>query len=151
MAHEFSPFELVFGRKTSIPKELNNGVVDAVYNVELYNKELKYRLQLAHERAKNYLLKAKFKRKAIFDEESRPFNMSVNDRVLLKNEQKKKLEPLYAGPFVVVSVDEPNCVIRDERSGKTQTVHSNRIKRFYGAITIFSLVKTTIIIIINHL
>lgn len=133
VAHEFSPFELVFGRKTSIPKELNNSVVDAVYNVELYNKELKYRLQLAHERAKNYLLKAKFKRKAIFDEESRPFNMSVNDRVLLKNEQKKKLEPLYAGPFVVISVDEPNCVIRDERSGKTQTVHSNRIKRFYEA------------------
>lgn len=62
VAHEFSPFELVFGRKTAIPSEINSGVVDSVCNVELYNREGKYRLQLAHKKARKYLLLAKRKR-----------------------------------------------------------------------------------------
>lgn len=51
---QFTPFELVFGKKCSLPSNLTNDL-DPLYNFNSYPCELKYRLQLSQKEAKNNL------------------------------------------------------------------------------------------------
>lgn len=125
-AHKYSPFELVYGRKANFPLDYVNGV-DPLYNHDLYNKELKFRLQNAFSRARGYLLKDKEKRIASQDKVN-SLHISVGDKVKLENEQREnKLSSVYLGPYTVVSISGTNCEIVDEK-GKRQTVHKNRLK-----------------------
>jgi hypothetical protein len=58
---------------------------------------------------------------------------SVEDKVLLRNEKARKLDPLWSGPFVIVETDSklPNVVIELTRNRRTK-VHVNRLKRYHS-------------------
>lgn len=127
--HGYCPFELVFGKSPNIFDFLKSGNIDPLYNVESYDKEIKYRLQTSCLRARNKIIKTKEKQKITYDNKSKPIRIEVNDLVLLRNEAAHKLEPLYEGPYKVKSISQPNCTIINEKN-KEYVVHSDRLKRF---------------------
>lgn len=131
-SHQYTPFELVYGKQPNYPSTLQNTVsIEPVYNIENYASELKFKIQTAAIKARELLELAKSKRISIQSEESYPIEVKVTDKVWLKNENNRKLDPTYIGPFEVVDINHPNLKIRN-RDGKLQTVHKNRVRKHDG-------------------
>lgn len=56
-----------------------------------------------------------------------PIKLSEGDLVYITNENRKKLDSHYIGPFRVKTVKEQNCKLEELNSRKITTVHKNRI------------------------
>lgn len=125
--HNYTPFELVFGKTPHLPKDILNHGVEPVYNVDNFAKEFKYRLQLSQKRAHELLSKDKEHRKCLFDRKARPIQIDLGDFVYIKSEARHKLEPWHKGPYEVVKIDNPNCVLKDGE--KTFPIHKNRLRK----------------------
>ena len=67
-----------------------------------------------------------------YDRKAKPLNLKVGDRVLLRNENRHKLDKMYLGPYVVVSIKDPNVELNYTNSScknKLITVHKNRLSK----------------------
>ena len=127
--HGYTPYELVFGVKPITPNLpcLKTGIIDPIYNFDLYSKELKYKLQTTYKIAAERLLHQKLLRKQILDSTANPLNIVTGDKVYLKIENRHKLDSMYNGPYTVKSISNPNCEITNIQTNQTFTVHKNRL------------------------
>lgn len=129
--HNFTPFELVYGHQVNYPSSLKTpDSIDPVYNLENYTNELKFKLQTSATKARELLDLAKTKRISNHSENANPISINLQDKVWLKNENNRKLDATYVGPFTVIEINHPNLKIMD-MNGKIQTVHKNRVKKGY--------------------
>lgn len=129
IATGFSPFELVFGRICKLPTEITSKRVPT-YNYENYANELRERLRLSHELAKEHLLKAKETNKKFYDrkQDKAVLPLKKNDLVLiLKPVKKRKFEEPYEGPFRVIKELGPVTALILRR-GKAVKIHKDRLK-----------------------
>lgn len=125
----FTPYELVFGKKCSLPSNLTNDL-EPLYNFESYPHELKYRLQLSQREARNNLVKSKMNRKLMYDKYVNPVSYKENDLILVKNDTLGKLDSIYSGPYKVVKDIPPNVEIIN-KYGKKDIIHKNRTKPYH--------------------
>lgn len=125
---KFTPFELVYGRKCSLPGNLLGETVQPLYNHDNYPCELRYRIQSSQNDARKNLLVSKIKRKYKYDSYLNPITYKPNDYVLIKNEVGSKLDNVYMGPFKVLKDVSPNLEI--DMNGKPVLVHKNRTKLY---------------------
>jgi len=125
MAHTYCPYELVFSKTSNLPKHFKSiDSVEALYNIDDYAKESKYRLEVAYKRARVMLEANKNRNKLLYDHKANDIDISVGDQVLLKNETGHKLDPKYTGPYIVTEIgDRDNIVITNSKQ-KKQTVHT---------------------------
>lgn len=66
------------------------------------------------------------KRKLINSQsKSNPIELKLGNQVAVTNENRKKLEQVYNGPFTVIEISDPNVKIKNSQT--TQTIHKNRI------------------------
>lgn len=130
----FTPFELVFGKKCNLPSNLTKPDIDPLYNSSDYALELRYRLQVAQKEARESLIKKKCNRKITYDKNCNAKVYKPNDLILIKNEDRKKLDCIYKGPFVVIRDLAPNVEILN--NGKLELVHKNRTKLYYPSIAV---------------
>jgi hypothetical protein len=129
----YTPFELVYGFKATMPSVLQ-GNPSVQYNYEDFLMEIKNRLQTAHSVARERLVNAKMKSKEYYDKAARESTLRVGDRVLLYDEtvrrgRSKKVSSQWLGPFEIIDLDKVNATIK--RGTRTQKVHLNRLKPFY--------------------
>lgn len=129
---KFTPFELVFGKKCSLPSNLSKNYVEPIYNYESYPYELKYRIQLAQKEARDNLLSKKLNRKESYDCKINPISYKINDLILVKNETGSKLDPIYLGPYKVVKDVPPNVEII--KNNKISVIHKNRTKLYKSSV-----------------
>lgn len=127
--HGYTPYELVFGRKAILPHDLQDNIsfVQPLYNPEQYLQELRFRLQNTNTNARRNLLQQKQKRQEVCNRKTNPTELKIGDLVYLSNENRKKLDPFYIGPYIVTEIDEPNCKIKHRETLKETKVHKNRI------------------------
>lgn len=120
----YTPFELVFGRQCSLPSNLTTHV-NPRYNYEDYVIELREKLQIAHKDARDALLTKKSARKENYDRKTRSkeTTFEIGSLVLPRNENRRKLDPIFIGPYEVLSEQGVNCEILYE--GKRTKVHKN--------------------------
>lgn len=122
----YTPFELVFGRSEKINKELLSTKINPIYNVDDYNQEFQHRLKIAYNRAKDYLEQTKLK--TIQNQKNvKPIEIIVGDKVGLTVENRKKLDALYSGPYIVKNIIDPNVTIENMLTNQNQIVHKNRL------------------------
>lgn len=126
--HKFSPYELVFGRQSDIDS-INTNTIEPVYNFENYAKELKFKLQLAHKQAKEFVEKSKILNKRQYDKNTHEIDFKINDLVMLRNEPYNKFKNVYSGPYRVTELKSPNAIITDSNQ-KVMEVHSNRLIKY---------------------
>lgn len=126
----YCPFQLIFAKLPEKYDFLNTETIDPIYNIDAYEKEIKYRLQFANQRAQQLVTKGKQLRKLKYDQKSKPQIVNPTDLVLVDKNPRHKLEPLYKGPFNVKSIEEPNVTLIDEK-GKEFIVHKDKIKKFH--------------------
>lgn len=124
---KFTPYELVFGKKCTLPSNLTTHL-EPLYNFDDYPCELKYRIQTTQKEARNNLLKCKQNRKLRYDKYTNPITYHPNDMVLVKNETGNKLCSLFSGPFKVIKEKPPNVEIL--KNGRVDIVHKNRTKLY---------------------
>lgn len=124
LSHKFSPFELVFGHEANMPTNKFE-IIEPIYNVDNYVKELKFRLQTTHAKANQILNEYKQKMKIAYDKNSNELDVKVGDRIKIKNEAGHKLENIYRGPYTVIEVDDKNVKCTDTNN-KTIIAHKNR-------------------------
>lgn len=128
--HEFTPFELVFAHKANLTAEIfGKTYIDPIYNIDAYDQEIRFRLQTVLNKVKKHLDQVKLERKKVYDNKSFPLSIQPGDLVLLAKENRQKLDPWFEGPFKVISIDEPNCVIENSDEKRTK-VHKNRLKKY---------------------
>lgn len=127
---KYTPYELVFGKSNTPFQTILTGRVEPIYNIENFSKEVKYRLQQSHIIAKKLTEMAKNKTKSQYDKTAQKFNINIGDKVLLKNENRHKLDTMYLGPFIVIEIKETNTVIEDPNSKKQKEVHQNRLIKY---------------------
>lgn len=112
VAHGYTPYELVFGKRMRMPYDVFQKGVEPVYDLDNYANELKHRLQLAHKRANELLHKTKHKRKQELDLNVKVKELRIGDRVYLNAQNNNKLQSLRSGPYEVINVDTPNVTIK---------------------------------------
>lgn len=122
--HDYTPFELVFGRKCNTLQSTDTKI-QPLYNFDSYEKELKYRMQVAHTRVLEEIQKTKSNRTKFLNENLHTTPLQVNDTVYLKLENRQKLDSLNAGPFKILDLTESNAVIKI--GNKISTVHRSRL------------------------
>jgi hypothetical protein len=129
----YTPFELIFGFKASMPSALQASP-STQYSYDDFVSELKSRLQSAHQVARERLVTAKEKSKEQYDKDSKLPTFNIGDRVLLYDEtvrrgRSRKLCSQWLGPYEITSLDKVNAIIKMGR--RRQKVHVNRLKPFY--------------------
>ena len=128
IAHGYCPYELIFGKTPNTFKQPKTSIVDPIYNIDDYSKEIKFRLEIARNRAKNIIEKYKEKQKIFYDKTTLDIEFKIGDKVLLRNEAGHKLDNKYLGPFSVVRIEDDGNVLILGKKNKKQVVHRNRLK-----------------------
>ncbi|CAI6368288.1 unnamed protein product [Macrosiphum euphorbiae] len=123
------PYELLYGRTVTMPNSFTKPP-EPRYNYEDFHVELKQKLQVAHQIARDRLLEHKQKTKETYDQNQNQIIIHVGDRVLLKdNARKGKLSPKWLGPYEVIELKaNENVTLQKDR--RRVTVHKNLIRPF---------------------
>lgn len=125
----YSPYELVFGKNANELNQIFTGAIEPVYNIENYANELKFKLQIAHQQAQDFIKKNKEISKKYYDKQINELKINVGDKIKIEKEPRNKYKPLYEGPFTVISIDNKNITYQDNMN-KNHTVHKNRAIRY---------------------
>ena len=62
-------------------------------------------------------------------------NLKKHDLILLRIENRKKLDPFYKGPFEIIKAQYPNVEIQEVGKRKHKTVHSNGLKPYVSSVS----------------
>lgn len=127
---KYTPFELIYNRNPIGLDDLNSEKISPIYDYDNYVKEAKFLLQTAHAEAKTLLENAKELNKLYYDKKCKPINLIVGDKVLLIDEKRNKLDPIFKGPYIIEEVLDQNIKIFDPNTLKYKLVHKNRIRKY---------------------
>lgn len=128
----YTPHELVFGKRCILPSNFNGDIVDPLYAHDNYALELKYRLQRAQKDARDNLIQSKKKRKINYDTIVNPVYYKKGDLLLLRNPSENKMDPIFLGPYPVL--DDLDCNVKILKNGKEDIVHKNRTKLYKNSV-----------------
>lgn len=124
----FSPHFLVYGKEVDIPSNLKTNP-NPIYNYDNYASILKNRLKLAHEIAKDNIIKSKNQNKRRYDKtHNNEIFYERGDKVYILDENRDhKFDALYKGPYEIIDVpSEENCLLKIKNRQKL--IHKNKLK-----------------------
>jgi len=123
------PYQLMYGRTLKIPSACANPE-EPQYNYEDYHYELKQRLQVAHEVARDRRIQQKQKTKELYDRSTNVKTFHVGDKVLIQDKARKgKLSEKWLGPYMILELNE-NENVTIEKGRRKVKIHKNLLKLF---------------------
>lgn len=126
--HNYTPFELLFARNANNPKFITHNI-SPLYNYEAYDKEMKFKLQVAHKNVLKAIQKTKEKRTEILNKNKKQEEINIDDIVYLKLENRNKLDQVNEGPYRVVKTTFSNATLINSKN-KISEVHKSRLVKF---------------------
>lgn len=126
----YSSHQLLYGYQLDVPSNLKRKP-EPVYTYDDYANELKFKMQVAHEIAREHLIESKINNKLYYDDNANLDEYDVGDQILIQNNQRKtKLDNLFLGPYEIIEIlSDTNVKIKIGK--KFKVVHKDRIKKFY--------------------
>lgn len=126
----YTPHQLLYGFQPIVPSNLKRKP-EPVYTYDDFANELRYKLQKAHEIARENLVESKLNNKLYYDKKAKLDKYEVGDLILIRNNAPKtKLDDLFLGPYEITKVmSDTNVQIKVKK--KLKVVHKNHIKKFY--------------------
>ena len=126
---KYTPYEVLFGRKANLPGNLQRAP-QVSYCYDNYVKEVKQKFQSVWQRAKDNLRQSK--EQTVEGSKSHTFvpKYNVGEHVLVRNEQRKKLDPLWLGPYEIREINGVNVKLTKlgTNGRKLVQTHINRTK-----------------------
>lgn len=127
---KFSPAEIVLGEKLKLPLDLliptnpKNEIDCGKHHI--FVRDLKKKLAAIFLEVDEILKENNGKMKQYFDKKLYESKFQVGDYVLTKTKTGSKLDPLFDGPYKVVTSRHPNYSIqRIDESDKPKLIHHN--------------------------
>ncbi len=125
--HSYTPFELVFGKKSNLVENFMENNVTPIYNADDYSKIVKYHLETSLKRAKNIIQNEKLRRKKYYDKNhNNPITVKVGNKIFIKNQNRHKLDKFYNGPYEVIEILNNNN-IKIKINNKEHIIHKNNV------------------------
>ena len=128
----YSPFELLYGRKATIPSSIYS-TTNSDLNYDDYIQYMKTAFKEAHDTARKNLISSKEKRKEIYDKKSNDWVPMWGDQVLVQIPQTgigQKLQNKWRGPYDIVGFNSDQTTTI-KNGNKFESVHNNRLKKYY--------------------
>ena len=121
-----SPFEVLYGKCARAPIDLftRDETKSAPKHYDAYVSKLKYTLAVTYNEVIREILGKKIKRQNR-QKNASDINFEKGESVMLREEGRKKLDPVTSGPYKVLEVEEPNIII--EYQNRPLKVHKNRL------------------------
>jgi Integrase zinc binding domain/Integrase core domain len=135
---EFSPFELVYGRKPN--REFHHTKPDiGSYDDRLWAYVARdiTRLQLIRRKAAEFIRKAQERQRETQNKKANAIKLHIGDKVLLfrsitESSWSAKLEPKWEGPYYVQDIKEQSIWLRKLTGAILPTpVHRSKLKKYY--------------------
>lgn len=123
---KYSPYELVFSKRPNVLRDILNGKIEPINNIDNFVHEAKYRLQIAHKTAVQFIEKLKITNEKYYDQNTNPLKVKVGQLVKVATEPYNKFRPIYDGPFEVLAVEQPNLIIK--MKNKEYRIHKDRVR-----------------------
>lgn len=133
-----SPHFLLYGYDLDLPFDCIIKPTKSNKNLDPkgYAAEVKRRLNEAILVAREHMRKTADRQERQYNKNSEPISLAVGDKVFLANPAinpkgtAKKLNMRFQGPMRIVKQNGVAFTVRDMMSGKQQTVHHNRLKKY---------------------
>lgn len=133
-----SPFELVYGRKPTLPQDVNMlQIDDSVENIDKYVRKMKHEWPKIRELAEAAMKQSQAKMKSQYDESAKHVEYSIGQLVLLRDTTtapglSRKLTAKWIGPYRVIGrISELVYDIKPAYyRGKTERVNVQRLKEY---------------------
>uniref|UniRef100_A0ABD2WE69 RNA-directed DNA polymerase n=1 Tax=Trichogramma kaykai TaxID=54128 RepID=A0ABD2WE69_9HYME len=114
-AHQFQPFQLVFGKLPTLPTEVSIEKSGKIVTYTYYVRKLCKTLSEIKAIAREKLIDAKLKNKFYYDRKTNAESFKPGDYVyLLKGGKQHKLGDQYTGPYLVLEVNNDNNNVKIE-------------------------------------
>jgi len=131
----FTPQELLFGQKPSIPGLLQRDPPDAQYTYNDCVKELHSHLQSSYRVARSNLVQQKERSKEYHDRNINTPLFIIGDKVLLhdgkvRRGRSAKLFSPWIWPYDIVDINDVNVTSKLPQN-RTLKVHANQLKPFF--------------------
>lgn len=127
----YTPFELMYSRKAKplCKFEGSEGATEIKlpYNIDNISQMAKYRLNVAHKYAQEFVNKSKVANKKYYDRNVKSLDIKVGDKVMVEDKARHKLDSVYKDKFIVKSTLGSNVELI--KNGKTICVHKNLVCR----------------------
>jgi hypothetical protein len=123
---------VLFGRIANIPGKLQRQP-QPLYNFDDIVLDIKQKMQNCQQIARERLIKFKESQREKVSFNS--YEFKVNDLVLLRTENRQKLDPLWIGPYEIKKIQGSNAIIQEVGKRKHQEVHINRLKPYFSSIS----------------
>lgn len=135
-ATQFTPFELLFGKKAYIPNSLTSPP-QFRYTYDDYHAHLKLKLNKSFELAKQNLVHSKEQSKSYYDTSINKYEYNVGDQVLIRNKENKpgltkKLTFIMKGPYEIVKGNRNKTNQVQTSNCKIQTYHHNLLVPYFS-------------------
>lgn len=127
MNHEYTPFELIFGKRANQIESLNEPI-EPIYNIDDYAKILKKTLQIARDRTRKFIDKIKLKNKQYYDRKTNEIEVKKGHLILVKKMPYDKFKPIFSGPHKIKEIEGENIIF--EINNKPHKIHKNRTVKF---------------------
>jgi hypothetical protein len=128
---KYTPYEILFGRVANLPGKLRQP--QPVYNFDDIVLDIKQKMQNCQQIAKERLMQFKKLQRQRVGFNSHEFK--ENDLVLLRIENRQKMDPLWKGPYEVHKIEGSNAVIQEIGKRKHHEVHINRLKPYLSSLS----------------
>ena len=125
VATGYTPYELLYGYQCRKPSALETEEPAALTtSYAEYHEKLRYALDTMYEEVSSSVALRK-ERKQEIESVVAKREVCVGDRVYVRNDGRKKMDPVCTGPYEVMGVQYPNVIIR--RGNHEDAVHLDRI------------------------
>lgn len=129
LSNKYSPFEVVFLKKSTMPNEILQGRVEPQYNIDNYVMECSNRLKVVYKETEELINKAKIANKKMYDKNINPILLKLGDLVKIVKEPYEKFKYIYDGPYIVKQINDKNITIELD-NGKMYEIHKNRVIKY---------------------
>lgn len=132
-AHNYQPYELIFGRKARLPSHMppKESLIISNDYLESLIDDIEHLQRLAGLN----LIQAKHRSKYYYDRKLNPKHFREGERVYLLNDAGTggKFKDQYVGPYEINKIDRENHVVELQHGNFPKIVHIDKLKRAFEA------------------
>ena len=132
-----TPYYIMYGDEKRLPYEVVVEDPLPVYNYEDYAKVQRKVFQITFGEVRRSLERSRDLRTERQHKMAKPVSIEVGDVVMVKQPARKgKLDPSFAGPFLVVQKAHGNKFgLKDNKTGNVSEIHVDRLKKVSKALS----------------